>query len=57
MKTFNLERQWSGYSRGYDTITVVANTLEEALEYTEDMDGERSVTRNDTEADDWEEIK
>ena len=56
MKTFNLERQWSGYSRGCDTISVEANTLEEALEKAEWMDGERSVHRDDTEADDWEEM-
>ena len=57
MKTFNLERQWSGYSRGRDAISVEANTLEEALEKAAWMDGERSVTRDDTEEDDWEEIK
>tara|TARA_R110000772_G_scaffold220942_1_gene331338 strand:- start:411 stop:581 length:171 start_codon:yes stop_codon:yes gene_type:complete len=56
MKTFNLGRQWGGYSGGRDAISVEANTLEEALEKAEWMDGERSVTRDDTEADDWEEM-
>lgn len=34
MPKFKLRRNWSGYCRGYDTVEVEANTLEEAIEVT-----------------------
>ena len=55
MPEFNLSREWSGYSRGTDFMTVEADTLEEALEmadWSEDYDQE--VTRDDREKEEWE---
>lgn len=54
--TFTLRREWSGYSRGYDEITVEADSFEEALEAVEDnYEYEREVVRDDISSECWEE--
>jgi hypothetical protein len=56
MPKFKLRRNWSGYCRGYDTVEVEANTLEEAIEVTWGAtDIEEEVERDDREYDEWEE--
>lgn len=56
MKTFKFQRDWYGYSRGTDTVEIVANTLEEAEGKLGDVyfDFERNVVRDDTENEGWE---
>lgn len=55
MPEFNLSREWSGYSRGTDFMTVEADTLEEALEMAEwSEDYDQEVTRDDREKEEWE---
>ena len=46
------EREWSGYSRGFDIVIVEADSESEAQELIEDYEGEvvsRTVIREDTE--------
>lgn len=52
---FTFTRQFSGYSRGTDTVTVEADSEEEAIEAVEYMDeDDREVVRDDTKVDEWE---
>ena len=55
MPVFNLQRSWSGYSRGYSTVQVEAETLEEAIASAWRLDGDEEVVRDDREYDEWEE--
>jgi hypothetical protein len=51
---FELRRGWAGYSRGTDTITVEADTLDEAIEIAETtQDYHRETVRDDTEKKEW----
>lgn len=56
MKTFKFQRDWYGYSRGTDTVEIVASTLEEAEGKLDGVyfDFERKVVRDDTENEGWE---
>ena len=54
---YTFERNWSGYSRGIDTIEVEADSLEEAkdkVDYAYAGEYERNIVRDDTDKDDWE---
>lgn len=55
MPHFTFTREFSGYVRGTDTITVTAANLEEAeniVQYR--VEDERDIVRDDTSTDDWE---
>ena len=52
-KTFTVQVEWSGYSRGYTVYEVEASSEEEAKEnYYEGEQISREVVRDDTEAQD-----
>lgn len=59
MKTFKLTRDWEGYSRGIDEITIEARSLEEAIGKAQLISSEgdvvRNVVRDDLHYWDWEE--
>ena len=59
MKTFKLTRDWSGYCRGIDEISIEADSLEEAIKkaqcYSTQGMIETDVVRDDREYCDWEE--
>ncbi len=56
MKTFKFQRDWSGYSRGQDTVEVEACSLEEAQEKLDGIywDFDRDVVRDDINTENWE---
>lgn len=53
MSKYRAQIEWSGYSRGYMTVEVEAESPEEALElvhsYEWDTEVDRGVVRDDTE--------
>ncbi|QYW06091.1 RNA polymerase inhibitor [Shewanella phage vB_SspS_KASIA] len=56
MPKFKLQRSWSGYCRGYDTVEVEADTLEDAIESAwGHPDIQEEVVRDDRDHDEWEE--
>lgn len=57
MKTFTLTREVSGYTRGYQTVTVQANTLDEAkkLASRAASNAEIEIVRDDRDRGEWNE--
>lgn len=57
MATFTLSREVSGYSRGYQTVTVEADTLEEAKDLADSIGccADVDIVRDDRDRGDWSE--
>ena len=55
LKKYTFTREFSGYCRGYETVTVEAENKEKALELAEDSyPDEEEIIRDDREREDWE---
>ena len=53
---FKLQRSWSGYCRGRDTVEVEAATLDDAIRAAWfSLDVQEEVVRDDREYEEWEE--
>lgn len=55
LKKFTFTREVAGYCRGYETVTIEAETEEKALELAEDSyPDEEEIIRDDRERENWE---
>ena len=58
MKTYDVTVNWSGYSRGFSTYRVQADSEDEAKElWYEGEEVQRTTVRDDTEAQDFTSIE
>lgn len=55
LKEFTLRRDIRGYIRGYETVTVKAESLQEAMIKADQEYADVEILRDDTDKDTWEE--